>query len=250
MTGGRATLERTSGQRKRQQRRPAGARERLHTVVERLAVEYAVAECALTHADAFELLVATILSAQCTDERVNQVTPALFARYPGPAEMAGADPAELEELIRSTGFFRMKGQALRAMSQDLVERHGGEVPASMDHLVQLRGVGRKTANVVLGVALGVPGFPVDTHVTRLVARLRVSAQTDPVLIESDICAVVADSEWTNLSLRLIQHGRRVCVARRPRCDLCVLNDICPSAFVPTRAARATAKGGTRAGGRG
>lgn len=215
-------------------RRPSGARQRLQTVVDRLAQEYPVAQCALTHANAFELLVATILSAQCTDERVNSVTPTLFARYPDAPAIAGADPQELEELIRPTGFFRVKGQALRAMSQDIVERHGGEVPPRMDDLVQLRGVGRKTANVVLGVALGVPGFPVDTHVTRLVGRLRLSARTDPVLIEQDISAILDDSEWTNLSLRLIEHGRRVCVARRPRCDLCALNDACPSAFTPAR----------------
>ncbi|GAC1339780.1 MAG: endonuclease III [Candidatus Dormibacteria bacterium] len=217
----------------------------MQSVVERLAEEYPAAECALTHANAFELLVATILSAQCTDERVNSVTPTLFARYRDPASLAGAEPQELEELIRPTGFFRMKGQALRAMSQDLVARHGGEVPVRMDDLVELRGVGRKTANVVLGVALGVPGLPVDTHVTRLVARLRLTAHTDPVLIEQDICAILDESEWTNFSLRLIDHGRRVCVARRPRCDLCALNDICPSAFTPTRPARGSVGRRTR-----
>jgi len=218
-------------------RRPAGARQRLQAVVERLAREYPSAECALTHGNAFELLVATILSAQCTDERVNSVTPALFARYPDPAALACAEPRELEELIRSTGFFRMKGQALREMSQDLLGRHGGAVPPRMEDLVQLRGVGRKTANVVLGVALGVPGLPVDTHVTRLVARLRLSAHTDPVQIERDLCAMLDDTEWTNLSLRLIEHGRRVCVARRPRCDLCALSDVCPSAAAPLRPVR-------------
>jgi len=188
-----------------------------------------VARCALTHAGPFELLVATILSAQCTDERVNMVTPALFRRYPTAANLAGARAADVEQLIQPTGFFRAKTTAIIAMAQDVVARFGGEVPATMDALVTLRGVGRKTANVVLGVAFGVPGFPVDTHVTRLVARLKLTAHTDPVKIEQDVCSMVDPPEWTQLSLRLIEHGRRVCVARTPRCPSCVLNDFCPSA---------------------
>ena len=210
-------------------RLPAGARERAALTVERLAQEYPVAACALVHTSPLQLLIATILSAQTTDERVNLVTPGLFARYPDAAALAAVPQEELEDVIRSTGFFRSKARALREMAQDLEARYGGEVPPRMEDLVTLRGVGRKTANVVLGVAFGVPGFPVDTHVTRLVARLRLTAATDPVEIERDICSMVPPAEWTNLSLRLILHGRQVCVARSPRCPQCVLNDFCPSA---------------------
>jgi endonuclease-3 len=210
-------------------RLPAGARARVLVVVERLRTEYPQATCALVHESPLQLLVATILSAQTTDERVNMVTPALFTRYPTAEALAEARQEDVEEMIRSTGFFRMKARAIREMSQDVVARFGGEVPARMEHLVTLRGVGRKTANVVLGVAFGLPGFPVDTHVTRLTRRLRLTASTDPVEIEADVCAMVPKEEWTDLSLRLILHGRRVCVARSPRCPQCVLNDICPSA---------------------
>jgi len=225
-----------------------GARARALQVVERLAAEYPQAECALVHRSPFELLVATILSAQTTDERVNMVTPTLFERFPNAAALAGAELGEVEELIRSTGFFRMKARAIVEMSQDLVARFGGEVPPRMEDLVQLRGVGRKTANVVLGVAFGIPGFPVDTHVTRLSGRLRLTRSTDPVRIEAEVCSMVPPSEWTNLSLRLILHGRQVCLARSPRCDRCVLADICPSAFRvgASRRSRPTARtrGGT------
>jgi endonuclease III len=210
-------------------RLPAGARARVLEVVERLRLEYPRAECALVHESALQLLVATILSAQCTDERVNMVTPVLFARYPTARALAQARQEDVEEVIRSTGFFRMKARAIREMCQDVVRRFGGEVPARMEDLVTLRGVGRKTANVVLGVAFGVPGFPVDTHVTRLCGRLRLTSARDPVQIETDVCSMVPENEWTDLSLRLILHGRRVCVARSPRCPRCVLNDICPSA---------------------
>ena len=210
-------------------RLPAGARARVASVIERLRADYPQASCALVHESPLQLLVATILSAQCTDERVNMVTPELFARYATVDALAAARQEDVEEMIRSTGFFRMKARAIREMCQDLVSRFDGEVPAHMDDLVTLRGVGRKTANVVLGVALGVPGLPVDTHVTRLSARLRLTAATDPVEIERDICAMAPPEEWTELSLRLIMHGRRVCVARSPRCPQCVLNDICPSA---------------------
>jgi endonuclease III len=208
---------------------PAGARARVAEVVERMRAEYPQAACALVHESPLQLLVATILSAQCTDERVNMVTPVLFARYPSATALAEARQEELEEVIRSTGFFRMKARALREMCQDVVGRFDGQVPARMEDLVTLRGVGRKTANVVLGVAFGLPGFPVDTHVTRLAARLRLTAATNPVEIETDVCAMVPAEEWTDLSLRLILHGRRVCVALSPRCPQCVLNDICPSA---------------------
>ena len=195
------------------------------------------------HQSPLQLLVATILSAQTTDERVNMVTPVLFARYPTAQALAEARQEDVEELIRSTGFFRMKARAIREMCQDVVSRFGGEVPARMEDLVTLRGVGRKTANVVLGVAFGLPGFPVDTHVTRLTRRLRLTASSDPVEIESDVCSMVPEEEWTDLSLRLILHGRRVCVARSPRCPQCVLNDICPSAQLgplPTGAGRGAA----------
>ena len=222
-------------------RLPRGARTRAATVVERLAAEYPEAACALLHDGPLQLLVATILSAQCTDERVNLVTPDLFRRYPDAAAFAGADPAELEELIRSTGFFRAKARSIIEMSQELVARFQGRVPERMEDLVTLRGVGRKTANVVLGVAFGKPGFSVDTHVTRLTGRLKLTASTDPVEIEEDVCATVPPSEWTALGLRLILHGRRVCGARSPRCPVCVLNDICPSAQItalkPAGAAR-------------
>jgi endonuclease-3 len=226
-------------------RLPPGARARAATVVERLAREYPRATTALEHVDPFQLLVAVILSAQTTDESVNKVTPKLFARYPTAADLAGADQAELEALIRPTGFFRTKARAIREMSQDLVRLHGGAVPPRMEDLVKLRGVGRKTANVVLGVAFGVPGFAVDTHVKRLTRRLRLTTATDPVKIEEDVCSIVPPEHWSDLSLQLILHGRRVCIARRPKCPECVLADICPSAYLglaplkraPKRAAR-------------
>lgn len=229
-------------------RLPSGARQRAPIVVERLREEYPVAETALVHSSPLQLLVATILSAQCTDERVNMVTPGLFARYPSALALAAVGQEELEEVVKSTGFFRMKARAIREMSQDLVDRFGGEVPGRMEDLVTLRGVGRKTANVVLGVAFDVPGLPVDTHVTRLSARLRLTSVTDPVEIERDVCSMVPPEEWTELGLRLILHGRRVCVARSPRCPQCVLNDICPSANlgpVRPRAPAATAQAAAR-----
>lgn len=210
-------------------RLPAGARQRAAIVVERLRAEYPVASCALLHELPLQLLVATILSAQSTDKLVNTVTPVLFARYPTAADIAGAAQEDVEQVIKSTGFFHTKARAIREMSRDLVERFDGEVPPRMEDLVSLRGVGRKTANVVLGVAFGVPGFPVDTHVTRLCARLKLTSARDPVEIERDVCSMVPAQEWTDLSLRLILHGRQVCVARSPKCPQCVLNDICPSA---------------------
>jgi endonuclease-3 len=222
-------------------RAPRGARQRALQVVERLAGEYPQAECALLHRNAFELLVATILSAQTTDERVNMVTPVLFRRFPDAAALAAAPLPEVEEIVKSTGFFRAKSQSIVAMAQDVVSRYGGEVPARMEDLVTLRGVGRKTANVVLGVAFGVPGFPVDTHVLRLTRRLGLTRSDDPVKIEAEITRMVPEQEWTELSLRLILHGRRVCLARTPRCEKCVLNDICPSAFVAGGRARTSKK---------
>jgi endonuclease III len=211
-------------------RPPRGAKARALQVVERLREEYPLAQTELVHVNPFQLLVATILSAQTTDERVNMVTPVLFARFPDAKSLAQAPLPEVEEIIRSTGFFRAKARAIVEMAQDLVERYGGEVPPRMEDLITLRGVGRKTANVVLGVAFGIPGFPVDTHVTRLTRRLGLTKSDDPVRIEAEVTAMVPKEEWTNLSLRLILHGRRVCLARNPRCEKCVLNDICPSAF--------------------
>ena len=224
----------------RKRRLPSGARERALGVVERLRLEYPDAHTELDFMTPWQLLVAVILSAQTTDVAVNSVTPALFARYPSPADLAAADQADVEAIIHKTGFFRSKALAIREMSQDVVQIHGGEVPPRMDDLVKLRGVGRKTANVVLGVAFGVPGFPVDTHVTRLTKLLRLTSATDPVKIEEDICSIVPAAEWTDLSLRLILHGRRICIAGRPRCYECVLADICPSAYLgllPPRGAR-------------
>src|SRR3954468_1477631 len=195
----------------------------------RLAGEYpgsARELCALTHDNPFQLLVATILSAQCTDERVNMVMPVLFAEYPTPADLAAADPGRVEELIKSTGFFRSKAKSLIGMASGLEERFGGEVPHAMDDLVTLPGVGRKTANVVRSVAMGEPGLPVDTHVIRLSNRLGLTKESDPVKIEHDLMPMLPKADWGLLSERLILHGRRVCVARRPRCEDCVLNDFC------------------------
>jgi endonuclease-3 len=213
----------------RRRRLPVGARGRAPMVVDRLKLEYGVAHTELDFGNPWQLLVSVILSAQTTDVNVNAVTPALFARYPTVADLAAAEEAEVEAIIHRTGFFRSKARAIREMSQDLVMLHAGEVPSRMEDLVRLRGVGRKTANVVLGVAFGVPGFAVDTHVTRLTGLLRLTASTDPVRIEEDVCGIVPASDWTGLSLRLILHGRRVCIANKPRCHECVLADICPSA---------------------
>ena len=209
---------------------PRGARHRAEVVIERLRAEYPDARCALVHHDAFELLVATILSAQSTDETVNKVTPALFAKYPTAADLADANADELESLIRSTGFFHSKARSLLGMAQALEERFGGQVPSALEELVTLPGVGRKTGNVVRSVWFDLPGLPVDTHVGRLSRRLRLTAETDPVKAEMDLNRLVPEEERGRFSLRLIEHGRRVCFARRPRCDACVLADVCPSAF--------------------
>jgi endonuclease-3 len=206
-------------------RTPAGRARETHA---RLAEEYPEAICALHHRNPYELLVATILSAQTTDERVNMVTPALFARYPTPKDLAEAVPAELEELIRSTGFYRNKARSLLGMAQRLVEAYDGEVPSAMADLVTLPGVGRKTANVVRSVAMDLPGLPVDTHVTRLTRRLGITTETDAVKIEMVLNPMIPARERGAFSLRLILHGRAVCIARRPRCEDCVLNDFCPS----------------------
>jgi endonuclease III len=193
-----------------------------------LALAYPTARCELDFRNPFELLVATILSAQCTDVRVNMVTPALFERFPDAAALARAEPGGLEEMIRSTGFFRNKARSLLGMAQAIVERHGGEVPAELEALTALPGVGRKTANVVLGTAFGIAsGVVVDTHVARLSARLGLTTQTDPERIEQDLMAAFPPSSWIMLSHRLIWHGRRVCQARRPDCSNCPLARLCP-----------------------
>jgi endonuclease-3 len=215
----------------------------------RLAAEYpgsARQLCALDHRGPFELLVATILSAQCTDARVNMVTGALFAAYPGPREMAAADTGELEEIIRSTGFFRSKARNLVGMATALVSRFDGEVPEALEDLVSLPGVGRKTANVVRSVAFGLPGLPVDTHVGRLARRLGLTIEDDPVRVEHDLDALVPAEERGAFSLRLILHGRTICTARAPKCTECVLADVCPSVQVGPRVAKtAAAAGGGR-----
>ena len=207
----------------------------------RLATEYPGSArdlCALEHDDPFQLLVATILSAQCTDARVNMVTPVLFAAYPDPASLADAPLESVEEIIRSTGFFRATARSLVGMAEALVQRYGGMVPSAMEDLVTLPGVGRKTANVVRSVAMELPGLPVDTHVTRLSRRLGLTVSADPVQIERDLDRLVAPEDRGALSLRLILHGRRVCTARSPHCDECLLADLCPSAFAAGTARRA------------
>lgn len=212
-------------------RSPAG---RARAAARRLAEEYpgtARQLCELRHESPYQLLVATILSAQTTDARVNEVTPTLFGRYPDAAALAGADAAEVEAIVKSTGFFRQKAASIRSMAAALVDRFSGEVPARMEDLVTLPGVGRKTANVVLSVAFGLPGLPVDTHVLRLSRRLALTTDDDPVKVEAALNRLVPASERGLLSLRLILHGRRVCAARRPRCEICVLNDFCPSSLV-------------------
>jgi endonuclease-3 len=200
-----------------------------------LAIEYpgtAKELCALDFQNPFQLLVATVLSAQTTDEQVNLVTPKVFARYPTPADLGAADPDELEGLIHSTGFFRSKARSLIGLGQALDERFEGEVPTRLEDLVTLPGVGRKTANVERSVGFELPGLAVDTHVTRLTRRLGLTTATDPVRIESDVTALLPAKEWGRFGLRLILHGRRVCIARRPRCGECSLADFCPSSLVP------------------
>ncbi len=209
---------------------PAAARAPL--IFKRLRRAYPDAHCELDHGNPYELLVATILSAQCTDKRVNLVTPTLFERYPDADALAMADPRELEELIKPTGFFRNKTKSLLGMAGALLDRFGGSVPAQMEDLVTLPGVGRKTANVVLGTAFGDPvGVVVDTHVGRVSRRLGLTRLSDPVRVETVLMKLFPRKNWTLLSHLLIFHGRRICVARRPRCAECVLNDLCPSSEV-------------------
>lgn len=210
-------------------RRPNNAAARTVEVARRLEILYPGAECELVHRNPYELLAATILSAQCTDVRVNMVTPALFEAFPDPDSLAVAAPADVERIIRSTGFFQSKARNLIGMARALVERFDGEVPTELDDLVTLPGVGRKTGNVVRSVAFDLPGLPVDTHVGRLSRRLGLTRETDPVKVELDLNRYLPGEEWGRFSLRLILHGRRVCDARRPRCEVCELADVCPSA---------------------
>jgi len=198
-------------------------------VFDLLLEEYPDAHCALTHESPFELTVATILSAQCTDERVNMVTPHLFREYPDPESLAGARQEDLEEIIHSTGFFRNKAKNLIAMAEAVTEEHGGEIPRSMAELVKLPGVGRKTANVILGNAFDInEGVVVDTHVRRLANRLGFTRNDDPVKIEKDLIQLFPRDRWTMLAHLFIFHGRAVCVARKPRCEICPVSHLCPS----------------------
>jgi endonuclease-3 len=202
-------------------------------IYQQLLALYPDAHCELDFASPYQLLAATILSAQCTDKRVNMTTPALFAAYPGPRELAAARPEDVEEIIRSTGFFRAKARSLIGMASALVDRHGGAVPAEMDALVQLPGVGRKTANVVLGNAFDINvGVVVDTHVGRLAVRLGLTRETDPIKVEQALMKLFPSDRWTMLSHLLIWHGRRLCDARKPRCGDCPLAPSCPSALPP------------------
>ncbi|MFS1301043.1 endonuclease III [Streptosporangium longisporum] len=215
--------------------------------MDRILVEtYPDAHCELDFRSPLELLVATILSAQCTDKRVNTVTPTLFAKYPTVEAYAGADRAEMEEIIRSTGFFRAKTTSIIGMAQAVCERFGGEIPGRLKDLVTLPGVGRKTANVVLGNAFGVPGITVDTHFQRLTHRFRWTAETDPVKIEQVVAGLIPKRDWTMMSHRLIWHGRRICHARTPACGVCPLAALCPSYGLgpidPVKAARLVRSG--------
>jgi endonuclease III len=203
-------------------------------VLRLLKREYPVAICELTHESAFQLLAATILSAQCTDVRVNMVTPALFDAYPTPAKLATADVAHVEQLVRSTGFYQTKAKNLVGMATQVMSRFGGEVPREIEDLITLPGVGRKTANVLRSVVFKLPGLPVDTHVGRLSRRLGLTKLEDPVKVEFELNAMLPPPEWGEFSLRLILHGRRVCDAKKPNCAECLLEKLCPSSNLPTK----------------
>jgi endonuclease III len=217
----------------------AARRSRARKIDRALADAYPDAWCALRHQSAWQLVVATILSAQCTDERVNMVTPALFRRYPTPADLAAADPLELEALIHPTGFFRQKAKSLRGVAAAVARDFGGELPRDMETLVTLPGIGRKTANVVLGTAYGVPSIVVDTHVRRLANRLGLTAEDDPTAVEMDLQKLLPPASWTHFTHRLIHHGRRLCLARKPRCPECPVAAWCPRIGVsdPAKSAR-------------
>ena len=207
---------------------------RTSDVLRRLKVEYPQAICELTHESAFQLLAATILSAQCTDVRVNMVTPALFKSYPTAEKLSVADVHHVEQLVRSTGFYQTKAKNLVGMASQVMSRYGGEVPREIEDLVTLPGVGRKTANVLRSVVFDLPGLPVDTHVGRLSRRLGLTKQEDPVKVERELNAMLPPPEWGQFSLRLILHGRRVCDALKPKCEVCLLENLCPSSMLPTK----------------
>ena len=217
--------------------KPRTPKGRTREVARRLSIEYVDAVCELDHRSPWELLVATILSAQTTDVRVNMVTPELFRRYPTPTDLAAADPREVADLIRSTGFYQNKTRSLLGMAAAVEERYGGVVPSRLEDLVTLPGVGRKTANVVRSVAFDLPGLPVDTHVGRLSRRLALTEHEDPVKVELELNGYLPPAERGRFSLRMILHGRKVCLARSPRCAVCVLEDICPSSRLPTKRRR-------------
>ena len=203
-------------------------------ILKLLKREYPVAICELTHESAFQLLAATILSAQCTDVRVNMVTPALFDAYPTPEKLSLADVSHVEQLVRSTGFYQTKAKNLVAMSSQVMTRFGGEVPREIEDLITLPGVGRKTANVLRSVVFNLPGLPVDTHVGRLSRRLGLTKLEDPVKVEYELNAMLPPPEWGQFSLRLILHGRRICDAKKPKCEDCLLEKLCPSSNLPTK----------------
>ena len=217
----------------------AARRARAQAIARALARAYPDAWCALHHRTPWELVVATILSAQCTDAMVNQVTPELFAACPTPQALAAAAPARVEQLVKRTGFFRQKTKAIQATARALVERHGGEVPEAMEALCALPGIGRKTANVVRGTAFGKPAMFVDTHVRRLAGRLGLSFDDDPDKIERDLCALLPPRAWTHFAHRMTHHGRRVCMARKPRCVTCPLGPWCPQVGVDASAREPT-----------
>jgi endonuclease-3 len=211
------------------------ARQRAPQLLERLGELYPHATCSLDWRNPYELLIATMLSAQCTDERVNQITPALFARFPDAAAAAAVEPEEVEPYVKSAGFFRNKAKNIVASSRLLMERHGGTVPQTMEELLELPGVARKTASVVLAWCFGInAGVTVDTHVSRLAQRLRLTRKSEPRQIEPDLMKLVPQADWQNLSIRLIFHGRAVCTARRPNCPGCPIADLCPMGGTPTR----------------
>lgn len=223
----------------------AGAKKKMAPPVEtldRLHAMHPDAHCELDHANAFQLLCATVLSAQTTDVNVNKATPKLFALYPDARRLAKVEPIDVEPLVATLGFFRQKSKSLVGLARALVERHGGEVPRTIEELVKLPGVGRKTANVVLGVMWNAPdGVVVDTHVQRIALRLQWTKHTDPVKIEKDLCALLPRERWNMTSHILIFHGRRICFARKPACDKCAINDVCPSAFNAEKVGRKPAR---------
>jgi endonuclease-3 len=225
---GGARLPRAAAPARQAQRGRGASPERVRAILRILRRLYPQVRTALEFRNPFELLIATVLSAQCTDERVNQVTPPFFARFPDAAALAGGTRDEIERLIYTTGFFRNKAKSLHGAAEALVARHGGRVPESLEELVALPGIGRKTANVILGSAFGLPGITVDTHVGRLARRLGFSAADAPEKIEADLAGLLPRKEWTAISLRLIEHGRRICLARKPRCTACALLPHCPT----------------------